>query len=152
MGLKEDIRAFEQRLDRAINNALEGDVADAAKTFLSQAVEDEVYARYSPRVYDRRGATGGGLADVRTMQAVLEGDSHTLNVWAAATGVDDAAGVEIRDIVAAGTPFTYFENDEHPAGGRPFHEAAERNFAQSGVFESTLEQSLGAQGFAVIRG
>lgn len=152
MGLKEDIRAFEQRLDRAINNALEGDVADAAKTFLSQAVEDEVYARYSPRVYDRRGATGGGLADVRTMQAVLEGNSHTLSVWAGATGVDDAAGVELKDIVAAGEPFTYFSDNAHPAGGRPFHETAEQNLARSGVFESTLEQSLWAQGFTVIRG
>ena len=144
MGLKEDIALFSERLDNAVNLILVTHVLPAAKKELKATISENVYGAYTPESYHRRG-TNGGLLDMSEVEYNLDEGDHTLYIQDAATGnwnCGDLPGVVIADVIAAGEPFTWFGSGKHPVGGRPFHEDAERRFAESGKFAASLMKGL----------
>lgn len=150
MGIAEDILTIESNLNDAIDYGLYYNVLPKAEAKLQQSVIENVYAAYIPHQYKRRGTSEGGLADKSTFIAELDTGSHTLTLKDGATGIGDCYGVELAEIIAEGYPFTRFENDMHPAGGRPFHEAAERELIESGDADNGIADALRTFGFTVI--
>lgn len=144
MGLKEDIARISTRIDEIVNLSLEWYVLPEAREELKKTVAENVYEAYTPERYRRRGANGG-LLDMSNVEYNLDTGSHTLYIQDAATGntgCGDLPGVVIADVIAAGEPFTWFGSGKHPVGGRPFHEDAERSFAESGQFAKSFMKGV----------
>lgn len=139
MGIETDIAMFTAKLNGAIQTAMEGVVADTAKAFLSDAVETEVYDKYDPTFYERKGYQGG-LADPANMEARYDPASMTLEVEDVRQ--DEETGRLVAPIVESGRGYDYFS-----PGARPFHEVAERNIAESGTLDKALNHVLRSAGF-----
>lgn len=139
MSLAADLARFQSKLAGAIQMAMEGVVADTAKAFLSDAVETEVYEKYEPTMYVRRGMNGG-LADPENMEARYDADTMTLEVEDVRR--DEESGRLVAPVVESGRGYDYFS-----PGSRPFHRAAEKNMAESGELERALNYGLQQAGF-----
>ena len=59
MGESASIAAFAAKLDAAIDEVMQTEVAEGAKKALQEAAQSEVYGKYTPRFMSRRGAAGG---------------------------------------------------------------------------------------------
>lgn len=143
MGLHEDINAFLARLDAAIGQTMETSVADAARNYIADAVESEVYAVYTPVVYERRGKEHGGLADTSPDNMVATYNTVTRTLEIRDMSRDNISSRLVAPIVESGAGYTY----DPGTGPRPFHRVAEQNFKASGEFEKTLTRGLKAKGF-----
>lgn len=139
MSLAQDLALFEAKLNAGIQSAMEGPVADTAKAFLSEAVETEVYEKYEPQVYRRKGLHGG-LADPENMDARYDAKDMTLEVEDVRR--DDNTNRLVAPVVESGRGYDYFS-----PGARPFHRTAEKNMARSGAFEQALDYGLRRAGF-----
>ena len=79
MSLSSEAEAILQRADLAINTALETDIAQIADECIQFRVQSNVYAKYEPTEYERRG-TVGGIADPFMYSHSLDPASHTLTI------------------------------------------------------------------------
>lgn len=144
-----DLELFSAKLDAAIDSAMQGPVAEGAKTALGEAVMTQVYGVYAPQFLSRRGYSGG-LADPGTMTVSYTAKTLTLQAdapWQQLWG-GKVPGSRLAEEIAAGSSRYHFQN----AGPRPFHSEAENEFTTSGQFESLLGQGLHASGFVAHRG
>lgn len=82
MAIEDFAAQFSAELDRAIQYAMENDVASAVRVSLAEAVETEVYDAYDPHMYIRRGPMDGGLQDQSpdNMEATYDPQTKTLEV------------------------------------------------------------------------
>lgn len=146
MGIAADIAMFKAKLNLAIDDTMQGPVLDGAKKQLRASVYSEVYAAYSPEFYSRR-MDGGGLADMSLMAHVYSDKTLMITDEAPWQQLYGGArpGEFLAEAIARGDSRYYF----HRAGGRPFHEEAEKEFAASGEFERLLASGLRAHGFVV---
>lgn len=135
MSLNGDLALFRAKLDKAIQQSMEGVVADMAKAALRQAVYDFVYdpSVYTPQQYERH-YDNGGLSDVRNMEARYDPATMTLEVEDVRR--DEETGRLVAPVVESGRGYTYFS-----PGPRPFHFYAEKMMGQ-GLFESALNEGL----------
>ena len=62
-----DLKSLEAFLKKSVDNALNAEVAQAIKETQSDVIQDVVYNAYTPKLYQRRGALGGGLGDTTNM-------------------------------------------------------------------------------------
>lgn len=146
MGIAADIAMFKAKLDMAIDDTMQGPVLDGAKKQLRASVYSEVYAAYSPEFYSRR-MDGGGLASMSNMESTYGDKTLQIKDMAGWQHLYGGAypGERLAEAIARGDSRYYF----HRAGGRPFHEEAEKEFAASGEFERLLASGLRAHGFVV---
>ena len=146
MGIAADIAMFKAKLNLAIDDTMQGPVLDGAKKQLRASVYSEVYAAYSPEFYSRR-MDGGGLASMSNMESTYGDKTLQIKDMAGWQHLYGGAypGERLAEAIARGDSQYYF----HRAGGRPFHEEAEKEFAASGEFERLLASGLRAHGFVV---
>lgn len=140
------VREFLAKLDAAIDDTMQGPVADGAKEALRDAAYRQVYDTYTPEFMSRRGS-GGGIADTGNMTVNYGGKLLTItddapwqHLWGGAV-----PGERLAEAIAQGS--TRYNMGK--AGARPFHQEAEREFSGSGEFEHLLAQGLRAHGFKV---
>lgn len=145
--MEQELKAFERSLDRAIDTIMQTAVGDAAAEAISEAVQTEVYAVYTPEVYERRGEHGG-LADTSAMNyAPYIYDPATKTLIVENRNRDDDTGRLVAPVVESGQGYRY----DFPYNGipRPFHDVAERRMMEKGIFERTLTENLKFFGFDV---
>ena len=143
MGESVNIADFLAKLDAAIDQVMQTEVADGAKEALQEAVERNVYGAYAPTFLSRRKAAGG-LADTGNMTVQYGGKVLTITddaPWQQLWG-GKVPGERLAEAIAAGSSRYNF----HKAGPRPFHEEAERSYA-SGRLGADLISGLRARGF-----
>lgn len=141
-----DLRSYLERLEAAIHNTMQAEVAEAAKQTLAETAKELVYDAYEPKFYDRWGEDGGVLdTSDRVMKAKYDPSKKMLEV------VDDP---EWHNILGGSPPkdtrlVEGVESGEYMygAGPRPFHAAAEKRFADSGDFAAALVRGLRRNGF-----
>jgi len=58
-------------IQEKIDSSLKNEVAEHAKDEIQSSLSEVVYSSYEPKVYERRGYSGGGLGDQDTMNSKL---------------------------------------------------------------------------------
>ena len=138
MSIEADVNLFMKQLDTAISKVLLTDVSEVAKNALREAVYEEVYAAYTPTVYQRQ-MDSGGLSDKENMMATVDVATRTLEVE------------DIRSDEGANVAAKVEDGYRMPNGvwmvPRPFHKPAEDKMMASGEAESALESGLKNLGF-----
>ena len=142
MAIEQFVAEYCAALDDAIEYAMEVEVATMARVAIHNAVESEVYEKYDPLVYRRRG-DDGGLADQSqdNMEAVYDRQTRTLTVQD--VNEDDDTGRRVAPIVESGRGYQY------PVKGmkaRPFHSVAQKNMVDDGWFSGALRTGLKHKG------
>ena len=146
MAIEDFAAQFSADLDRAIQYAMENDVASAVRVSLAEAVETEVYDAYDPHMYIRRGPMDGGLQDQSpdNMEATYDPQTRTLEVQDMSR--DEKTGRLVAPVVESGEGYRFPWDGQRP---RPFHKRAQEIVVESGWFESALQAGLKAAGFDV---
>lgn len=141
-----DLAAFVSKLEAAIDDTMQGAVAEGAKEALQEAAYRQVYDTYTPQFLSRRGNVGG-IADPGNMTVNYGGMTLTITddapwqqLWGGAV-----PGERLAEAIASGDS----RYNMGKAGPRPFHQEAERQFAGSGEFDRLLAQGLRAHGFVL---
>ena len=145
MGLHEDILMFRVRLNAAIDNAMQTDVAEAAKRRLADTAQELVYDAYEPAFNDRWYNQGGVLD---TTENVMETNYNPADLELEI--VDNPQWHTEDDEIAAGIPLVEAIERGVQMGGagpRPFVAEAEHRFAASGEFSAALMAGLRRKGF-----
>lgn len=138
MSIEADVNLFMKQLDTAISKVLLTDVSEVAKNALREAVYEEVYAAYTPTVYERQ-MDSGGLSDKENMMATVDVATRTLEV----EDIRSDDGTNVAAKVESG----YKMQNGAEMGARPFHKPAEDRLIATGEAESALEAGLRGLGF-----
>ena len=138
MSIEADVNLFMKQLDTAISKVLLTDVSEVAKNALREAVYEEVYAAYTPTVYQRQ-MDSGGLSDKGNMMATVDVATRTLEV----EDIRSDDGTNVAAKVESG----YKMQNGSAMGARPFHKPAEDRLIATGEAESALEAGLRGLGF-----
>ena len=150
MGIKEEIAAFDLKLDTAIDEIMTGQMTETAKDYIAIAVETEVYDKYpNPIIYERKKGKGG-LSDKNNMDSTYEKATHTLEVFD--TRKDGRR--DVVKIVETGVGYEFKPGPGSESNGaylkpRPFHSVAEENLERDNALETILEIGLSIKGFDV---
>lgn len=152
--LSELIRSCEN-INAAITNALEVEVAEAAKKAISESAIENVYKSYSPKFLSRRdpqyggghssvARAGGGVTDIQNMTVTVSGDTLTVSddaPWQHLWG-GSYPNVRLAEAIASGSGRFNMQK----AGPRPFHELAKEKLISTGEAERALRAGLARQG------
>jgi len=144
MGLREDVAMAEAKLNLAIQQVMEGQVADLARDAMTQAVETEVYDAYTPIKYQRRRSRDGGLQDTTVMAQHYDPVTRTLTLENLSR--DNRSGRLIPPLIEEGKGYRMHQQDA--PFPRPFHAEAERLMGE-GLFEDGLADGLARMGYQV---
>lgn len=152
MSIHENLLTVERKLKSDVKDVLRMYVAPAVKEEIAQAVETEVYEKYTPTQYSRRGATHGGLQDpdVMDVEVADAGEDIVLAVQDLSRD-DEDTNIYVADIVESGKGYTWeaskiYRMQPFP---RPFHKVAQEQFIKSGQFEKTLKEGIRAKGYKI---
>lgn len=137
MSVLQEYRAIMARLEMAVDDALETEVAEAARTEMSRQVHERVYDVYTPQDPATRRMDSGGLSDVRNYDARVEA-GHMLTVENN-TPMQHPDGSNLVEIVEEG------RKSYHMPFPRPFVREAEQEVNAGWA----LAQGLRRGGFAV---
>lgn len=146
MAIEDIVARFHAKLDAAIGQAMENDVATMVRVALSNAVETEVYDEYQPHMYKRRGQTDGGLQSQSKDVMVASYDPMTMTLEVQDMSRDDDTGRLIAPVVESGEGYRFPWDGQKP---RPFHEKAQEEMMATGWFEGALVSALRGAGFTV---
>lgn len=150
MGIKEEIAAFDLKLDTAIDEIMTGQMTETAKDYIAIAVETEVYDAYpNPIIYERKKGKGG-LSDKSNMDSTYEKATHTLEVFdTRKDGTRDVVKIVETGVGYEFKPGPGSESDGAYLKPRPFHSVAEENIERDNALETILEIGLSIKGFDV---
>lgn len=146
MAIEDIVAQFNAKLNAAVGQAMENDVAAMVRVALSNAVETEVYDEYQPHMYKRRGPVDGGLQSQNKDVMVATYDPSTMTLEVQDMSRDDETGRLIAPVVESGEGYKFPWDGQKP---RPFHEKAQEEVVQSGWFEGALISALRGAGFTV---
>lgn len=147
MSLTSQYQTWRAGLQAAVNQALTGEVYNAASQAILEAVQSEVYDEYAPKVYERR-KDDGGLLDAENISFELDAGEMQLTVRNEApreTGNYDSGFV--AEIVESGKGYIW---PPKGVGARPFHSVAEEKLIADGTASRALAEGLLRQGYTVI--
>lgn len=133
-----DLEKFLRQLQQPVSKALSSNVAQTVKTVMKDKVEKEVYAPYSPSVYQRTGKLGSE----ESMEATLLNDS-TLVV----ENVRSDGDRNVAEIVETGQGYTY--DFLYSGVPRPFTESTREELVNTGAHVASLYTGLKRQGINV---
>lgn len=142
MALEKDIALFSARLDAAIAETLENDVAEAIKDEMSEHLESYEYTR-------SRGPLGGGVRDRRNFTQTLEADTKAI-IGAFVLQVKDEAefqtdeyrGISLAEAVETGSSAYRMPRP------RPFLMPTQETMI-NGAADELIANGLAKRGFAV---
>lgn len=150
-GIERDIADFMAVLDTAIDGAMTDEVLDEVKDALQLAIQSEVYDKYQPSMYERRGEDmnrgTGALTDPDVMEHTYNRATKTLTVTDMSMGGDpynpSRAERLLYPIIESGVGYTWtrsriYQMQPYP---RPFHDKAE-HMLEAGEGVASFEQRL----------
>lgn len=148
-----EIEQFLQKLDLAVDMVMVTAEAETIKGVLPVYVDEKVYEKYDPVVYERAGDEGG-LSDPKNYQADYDKISKTLTVEVVRDDSPEELArykghyepYTIAEIVEAGGPYRY-RPKKKDIGPRPFTKQLETDWTKSRGFEGILVEGLRMLGF-----
>ena len=145
--MKNDAEIFAEKLENAIHRAMQSTVADEVKLAIMESVQENVYDKYEPTQYKRRGANGG-LADPNMMDQTYDAGTMTLEIRSSGKGARGRK--DVAEIVESGQGYTWKKSQiaQHPFP-RPFHRPAEERLAQGNEIDNAIKAELLKAGFDV---
>lgn len=151
MSLDTDLAQFCAKLDAAIDATMQNEVTTAAKATMMEAIETEVYDRYDPTEYIRRGQHGG-LQDPDNMLANYypkDKELHLVNVAREDGNTIPGSKRFIAPVIESGYGYTWTKSRiyKRMPFPRPFHAETERMLGKNGIFEDALNRGLRLAGF-----
>lgn len=131
---------WKNKLDEAVNNALENEVLDEVKKVMKEEIQERVYDAYTPTQYIRR-KQNGGLLDDKNIKHHLSTNNHTLYVQ---NITDNGFTVET---VETGMGYTWENSSiyKNPFP-RPFHKPSEEELINSGRAKKALIKGIRTRG------
>lgn len=150
MGLREELAIIERKLEDAIDRTMQTDVADDVKLVLAESVEQNVYEKYTPTGYTRRGNKNGGLADPSVMEVRYSPTEHLLEVQDMSR--DEFSGRLIAPVVEIGEGYEWEDSQIYKKQPFPreFHRPAEEMMIDRGLLEDALRVGLAREGFKTV--
>lgn len=142
---EKEARAYYAALDKALDRAMTGPIAELVKAEMNNSAKENVYAAYEPRFYSRRGEHYGGISDPRTMDVCYDGrmpDVKVLEVSANADWQQLRGGRKPNSMLADAIENGESRFNMARAGERHFTEPAERHLIDSGLLDAMLEACL----------
>ena len=141
-------------LMKMINESLKDDVAPIVKKVMLDRINEEVYKKYEPSYYMRRGEDGG-LADPDNIVSEIVYDG-CLSVTNETLGREfyfyegepvrsDNADKPIAEIIETGEGYDYWDN----AFPRPFMQSTVDKLKETDLVEIVLKKSLKMKGLEV---
>ena len=145
--MKNDAEIFAEKLENAIHRAMQSTVADEVKLAIMESVQENVYDKYEPTQYKRRGVNGG-LADPNMMDQTYDVGAMTLEIRSSGKGAHGRK--DVAEIVESGQGYTWKKSEiaQHPFP-RPFHRPAEERLAQGNEIDNAIKSELLKAGFDV---
>lgn len=140
--IEQQIENYLNALSDAIDKTMVVDVADLAKGAISDAAKTEVYDKYTPRFYSRRGPHLGGIMDEQTMitkydgsnrlekRLVISSEAEFQHLWGGHYPDEN-----LSDVIERGDGRFYMGL----AGPRPYHDTAKETLIKSGLLDNALE-------------
>lgn len=146
MALCEDLQAFCDAVNNAVDETMLVDVANLAKSEISMEGFERVYDAYNPKFYSRRGDKLGGILDTDETQTSYDGVGKTVKTLEIRSGArfqhlwggQYPQGEDLTDAVESGNR----RFNMGLAGPRPFYSFAEDRLEKSGLFDKTLETGV----------
>lgn len=134
MSLLSEMQEIMTKVDKAVNRCLETDISQIADECIQFRVESNVYSKYQPSEYERRGESGG-IADPFMYSHNVDGASHTLTV------IDNRHEV---GVVESGTGYTWensriFGMQPFP---RPYFADAQEDIYTDGEAHAALVRAI----------
>lgn len=150
--LKDLQKWLEPQLAEMLMNSME--VESVLQDAMAKAIVDEVYNKYHPEYYQRRGYDGG-LADTRNMRitdiSVING-SIKLTFENLTTGADNLQGEFIGDLIEYGNGHNgkYWDSAGEWSKPRPFSAEAARSLNDNPTYLiQAVKKGLRERGFVV---
>ena len=150
----DELNEFKAKLDGAVQNALTM-VGSTMKAKLKQHIEDDVYDKYTPRVYERRSKhpeDGPPLTDDSNI--AVKSDSTSVTLEYLPTGYHDNLNwyhlddnTLISRIENKSPAYRREPKDPPPIPNRPFWQKFTNEMTDGGEFAKTVLWALKAQGF-----
>lgn len=143
--MEKEATAYYAALDKALDKAMTGTIAELVKKEMSDSAKENVYAAYEPRFYSRRGEHYNGISDPRTMDVCYDGrqqDVKILEVYDNADWQQLWGGRKPNSMLADAIESGDSRFNMGRAGERHFAEPAERHLIDSGLLDAMLEACL----------
>lgn len=135
-----DVKSLLKYAQQQTQSVLKTDIAKKTVSAMQQKIQEEVYDKYEPVQYERKGYHGG-LIDEDNIEVSMV-DDNTLCV----ENIRFDGKREVAQIVESGDGYQYdFDFNGVP---RPFTEATRKELA-SGVLHQTMKTGLSRKGFDV---
>lgn len=146
MELCEDLQAFCDAVNAAVDTTMLTDISNLAKSEISNTGRENVYEAYTPRFNSRRGINGSGILDITTMKDSYDYATKTLEIQSFAPfqhlwGGRYPHGHDLTDVVEEGNK----NFNMGIAGPRPFYQSAEYSLEKTGSFDKTLESGVNSK-------
>lgn len=131
-------------IEADIRSVMDYEVANAVRTMHAQAIETEVYNKYSPKYYRRR-REAGGLSDRRNMRVIKRGKLgiSMTNITRANTRYGGDSRMRIAESIERGTGLMA------PIGARKFFKKTTTNLRRSRAHTRALALGLKKRGYIV---
>lgn len=134
MSLLSEMQELLVKVDNVVNECLATDISKIADECIQFRVESNVYSKYQPSEYERRGANGG-IADPFMYSHNIDAASHTLTV------IDERPEV---GVVESGTGYTWehsriFGMQPFP---RPYFADAQEDVYTDGEAHAALDRAI----------
>ena len=150
MAIEDIVARFNAKLDAAIGQAMENDVATMVRVALATAVQTEVYDAYQPHMYERRGPEDGGLQSQSKDVMVATYDPATMTLEVQDRSRDRDSGRLIAPVVESGKGYQWKKSAIYKTKqARPFHQKAQELAIGTGLVREALAKSLTESGFKV---
>lgn len=142
VSLEQQLLEIQARLQNSIDDCLNKEVAQLVKEEISHAVETEVYAAGTPKVYQRRGSPGnfmgtGSLGDPQEMQHSVS--NGILKVTDDAQPFNPGFGLELDEAISYG----YGDKSLWWNKPRPFENVAVENMKMTNSHVVVMKEALG---------
>lgn len=153
--LESDLKAFQTELAKEVEKAMD-DVGEDMRDALAQHIETDVYDKFSPREYERRGDDGGLIAQARTAKIYNHGAGVTMEYKPDGShpkesewrehGVVPAHGDDLIGRIEKWNPRYSFPPRKRRLPKRPFWQKFVSEMVDDGMLEHFFANAMRRQG------
>ena len=147
-----EIEKYAQLLIKKSQQTQNSNVRKTVGQSNTRKVESEVYAKYDPKEYDRRGRDGG-LADERSIEVTsVQSSGGTTQVILENTveGADSLRGKPLLDTIENTIPNDWYNPNGEWVEGRPFINAIVDELKDGNELRQSLVKDLKSVGLEVL--
>lgn len=135
------IEAALKFIEQQAQSVLKQEIAQKAVKTMQKHVQTDVYDKYEPKMYDRKGYQGG-LIDEDNIEVSMI-DDNTVSI----ENIRFDGDREVAEIVETGQGYTY--SFEYSGVPRPFTENTRKELQETNILENEMKKGLTRRGLDV---